>query len=76
MVITLTSGNSTQAQPCNQVQTGGLSTTTATTSTCGIMARLVIGVAIGASIRTETLAVFLNSRRTASFAVTAWTCTF
>ena len=76
MVITLTPDNGPQAQRGNQVQTGELSATTTTTSACGIMTRLIVGVPIGASIRTKTLAVSLNSRRTASFAVAVWACTF
>ena len=57
MIITLILCDGPQEHPGNQVQADGLSTTTAATSTCGIMTGLIVGMPIGASIRAETLAV-------------------
>ena len=76
MIITLATDSRLGIHPENPVKADGLSAATATTSTYGIMTRLIVGVPCSASIRTETLAVSVNSSRTACFAVTARTCTF
>ena len=57
MIITLASSKQSRALPGNQVKADELSTTLATTSVSGIMARLMVGVSVGAGIRTEALSI-------------------
>ena len=57
MIITLASSKQSRACTGNQVKADELSTALATTSTSGIMARLMVGVSVGAGIRTEALSI-------------------